>query len=357
MPLIVNGGRIPAHWAEKTGWPRTRSADKHGARAESIKIALVNNMPDAALEDTESQFFELLEAAADHIPVHIQLYSLPNLPRSNRGLQHLSNFYSGMKDLFNNYYDGAIITGTEPRQADLRNEPYWGALTELFDWAQENTLSTILSCLAAHAGVLYSDEIPRYRLGDKRFGVFKQSKLCDHDLTSRTPGLIQIPHSRWNELREDELTACGYLALTKSAEAGVDLFVKQKKDSLFVHFQGHPEYAAQTLFKEYRRDVKRFLRHERETYPSMPQGYFDAVATKLLTQFRELAQSQPQENLMHAFPDGVAVGPLVNTWRSSAVRVYQNWLHYIATKKTKTSAVAATGSIARGLGAWDNQIL
>jgi homoserine O-succinyltransferase len=357
MPLMINGGRIPAHWAEKTGWRRARSVDNNGARTESIKIALVNNMPDAALEDTESQFFELLEAAAGDLPVHIQLYSLPNLPRSERGLQHLSNFYSGMKHLFDNYYEGVIITGTEPRQADLRNEPYWRALTELFDWAEENTLSTILSCLAAHAAVLHSDDIPRYRLADKRFGVFKQSKLCDHALTSHTPGLIQIPHSRWNELREDELAACGYLPLTKSSEAGVDLFVKQKKDSLCVHFQGHPEYAAETLFKEYRRDVKRFLRQERDTYPSMPLGYFDAVATEHLIQFRELALSQPHEDLMHAFPDGVAIGALVNTWRSSAIRVYQNWLHYIATKKTKTSAVAATGSVGRGLGTWNNQSL
>jgi hypothetical protein len=76
-----------------------------------------------------------------------------------------------------------------------------------------------------------------------------------------------------------------------------------------------------------------------------------------LIQFRELALSQPHEDLMHAFPDGVAIGALVNTWRSSAIRVYQNWLHYIATKKTKTSAVAATGSVGRGLGTWNNQSL
>ena len=31
--------------------------------------------------------------------------------------------------------------------------------------------------------------------------------------------------------------------LTQSAEGGVDSFVKKKKQSLFVHFQGHPEYA------------------------------------------------------------------------------------------------------------------
>ena len=70
------------------------------------------------------------------------------------------------------------------------------------------------------------------------------------------------------------LAACGYIVLTQSAEGGVDTFVKKKKRSLFVHFQGHPEYGAQTLLKEYRRDIKRFLRGERETYPSDAKGLF-----------------------------------------------------------------------------------
>jgi len=59
-------------------------------------------------------------------------------------------------------------------------------------------------------------------------------------LTSGTSEPMRFPHSRWNEVREDALTSCGYTVLTKSAEAGVNLFVKKKKKSLFVHFQGHP---------------------------------------------------------------------------------------------------------------------
>ena len=40
------------------------SGDSYGAGAECVSIAFINNMPDAALEDTEMQFFELLDAAS-----------------------------------------------------------------------------------------------------------------------------------------------------------------------------------------------------------------------------------------------------------------------------------------------------
>src|SRR5882762_8720095 len=121
---------------------------------------------------------------------------------------------------------------------------------------------------------------------------------------SGTAERMPFPHSRWNEVREEELTSCGYTVVTKSAEAGVNLFVKEKRKSLFVHFQGHPEYGARTLLKEYRRDVRRFLKGERETYPSLPRGYFDDTSTKLMTEFREHALSQ---ELRDVFPES-AVG-------------------------------------------------
>ena len=49
--------------------------------------------------------------------------------------------------------------------------------------------------------------------------------------------------------------------LTRSADAGVDTFIKQRK-KLFVFFQGHPEYESDTLLREYRRDMGRYFRGE-----------------------------------------------------------------------------------------------
>jgi homoserine O-succinyltransferase/O-acetyltransferase len=347
MPLIIEGGRVPPRWAEseKKNCRRVGSGESYGAGAECVSIAFLNNMPDAALEDTEIQFFELLDAASSEIPIRLTLHSLSGVPRGERGEQHLNSFYFSTDDLLNNRFDAVIMTGTEPRQADLRNEPYWSALTSVLDWAESNTVSTILSCLAAHAGVLHSDGINRHPLGDKQFGVFDFARVTNHDLTASAGERVRFPHSRWNEVRAGELTACGYRVLTQSVEGGVDSFVKNKKRSLFLHFQGHPEYGAQTLLKEYRRDIKRFLRAERETYPLMPKGYFEATAARLLTEFRDIVLSDRREELMESFPEAALTNSLENTWHSSARSTYRNWLQYVLTRKADSSAFPAAAGV------------
>jgi homoserine O-succinyltransferase/O-acetyltransferase len=338
MPVLLEGGRIPPRWAEKKKAPPVIAIDSYDRQWDGIRIAFINNMPDPALEDTEMQFFELLEAAAADITVRVKLYSLPGIPRGERGQSHLTDFYFSFDDLWSSRIDAVIATGTEPHTANLRDEPYWQVLAEFLDWAERNTISTVLSCLAAHASVLHSDGIERYRLPDKRFGVFGFQKISAHLMTNDAPEPVRFPHSRWNEVRENELSQCGYTVLTTSAAAGVDSFVKRKKNSLFVHFQGHPEYTARTLLKEYRRDIKRFLRHERETYPTMPEGYFDSKATKLLADFRETALANPVEEVIENFPGAAVVDTLQNGWSSSAMRIYSNWLQYVKSRKSETRA-------------------
>ena len=155
---------------------------------------------------------------------------------------------------------------------------------------------------------------------------------------------VRFPHSRWNEVEENALTSCGYTILTKSIQAGVDVFVKQKRNSLFLHFQGHPEYGALTLMKEYRRDIRRYLKNERETYPSMPLGYFDTTSEKLLTEFHKSVVDDRREILIESFPEPALVAGLQKSWHSSAVGIYQNWLDYVVTKKAAISAFAALSS-------------
>jgi len=309
---------------------RGAATTRRGSRPTCVDIGLVNNMPDAALGATQRQFHALLRAAADDIDVQLTLYTLPEVPRTDFGREQVSR-YSDLRDLWKSHHDGLIVTGTEPRAADLRDEPFWESLTNVLEWAESHTYSTILSCLAAHAGILHIDGIARRPLGDKRFGIFECVRVSDHPLTASAPSRLQMPQSRWNEVPEEALLACGYRVLTRS-DAGVDSFVKQRK-SLFVFFQGHPEYEATTLLLEYRRDIGRFLRGERETYPPMPHGYFDEETVAALTALRERARLDRREELLAEFPTAMAAGKVANTWRSTAESLYGNWLQYIGAQK------------------------
>jgi homoserine O-succinyltransferase len=263
------------------------------------------------------------------------LYALPDVPRSEESRHHIREFYADISELWNHDVDGLIVTGTEPQKPELSDEPYWDSLTRLIDWADGHSRSTVWSCLAAHAAVQHLDGVRRRRLPDKQFGVFECTRTCEHPLMAGAAAQYRMPHSRWNTLREDDLSARGYQVLARSTEAGVDAFVRQQ-NSLFVFFQGHPEYETVSLLLEYRRDIRRFLRQERDAFPAWPHGYFDDDALATIAQLRQRALADRRESLIEEFPTARFASSLVNSWRPSAVALYRNWLQYISAQKEQT---------------------
>lgn len=341
MPLVMDSDRSEIREARpRETRPVRRVPQSRVSAPRAFEIALVNNMPDAALAGTERRIVELLNAAARDRVVALRRYSLPAIPRSEQGRQYLSGGYAAIDDLWSRHFDAVIVTGTEPRTPDLRAESYWESLTELLDWAAGNVASTLLSCLAAHAAVLHFDGIPRHGLDEKCLGIFDHARVSSHPLTRNLDARLKVPHSRCNEVREDALVSCGYRVLTRSEEAGIDMFAKHRKRSLFVHFQGHPEYGRGVILSEYKRDIGRFLRGERAVYPAMPRGYFDTAATAALNDFRQRALVQPHPGMLASFPDTLAASGLTNPWRSSALRIYGNWLGYIGEKTADSRAQA-----------------
>jgi homoserine O-succinyltransferase/O-acetyltransferase len=298
-------------------------------RRDCIDIAIVNNMPDAALEATERQFIGLLARASDRMAVRVRLFALPGVPRSDATSRYIAGHYADIATLWNAPVDGLIVTGTEPREA-LPQEPYWAAFTALVDWAKRNTTSTIWSCLAAHAAVLHLDGIERVPFADKCFGVFQCARVSRHPLTTASPELWHVPHSRWNDLPERALESAGYTVLSRANDVGADMFVKDA-GSLFAFVQGHPEYDSSTLLREFRRDVARFLRGERKDYPALPRHYFDRAAAGSLDAFKARAAADRRESVMESFPETALREALVNAWRAAAVRLYRNWLAVVAT--------------------------
>jgi homoserine O-succinyltransferase len=295
-------------------------------RRTPVVIALVNNMPDPALQTTERQFRELLGAGAE-FDVQLRLFSFPELIRGQAGRACVAEHYEPIERLWLGGFDGLIVTGAEPRTSALSDEVYWQSMTRLLDWADDAAMSTVWSCLAAHAAVLHLDGIQRRRLSEKLSGVFACRRLGDDPLLAGLPQSWGIPHSRYNTLDTSRLVESGYEILSASDEAGADTFTRRGPGGgLFVFYQGHPEYDAGALFREYRRDVGRFLDGTTDQYPEMPRGYFDEAATEVFEVFRARAQRDRSRELLEGFPRIDGRGKPAHVWRDPAARLYSNWL-------------------------------
>jgi homoserine O-succinyltransferase/O-acetyltransferase len=313
------------------------SSEALAAHPERIVIGLVNNMPDPAIRATERQFGGLLQA--DGIDVALQYFHLPEVPRSETARSTFLQSYAPIEQLWDSQVDGLIVTGAEPRAPRLQDEPYWSTLTKVIDWAEENTISTIWSCLAAHAAVLHIDKLERHPLGSKLFGVFDCVKSSEHPILMGVPARLPVPHSRLNALDRDELVARDYQVITSSSLAGADMFLKQRK-SLFVFFQGHLEYDAQTLLREYVRDATRFINGERAAYPEMPYGYFEEPVMEEFERIRQQAIANPGPHIIAALAESSTGKSLMNTWRGSATNIYKNWLLHLAAEKSRRRQIS-----------------
>jgi hypothetical protein len=128
--------------------------------------------------------------------VRVRLFALPRIRAAiSRGRLSVP-----IGRLWNTRLDGLIVSGMEPGPGALREEPYWRMFTELIDWADRQTTSSIWSRLAAHAVVLHRDGIERRPLAAKCFGVYEFTKETDHPLLAGAPARALVPHSRWNDV-------------------------------------------------------------------------------------------------------------------------------------------------------------
>jgi homoserine O-succinyltransferase len=336
--MIVNldSNRFCHDPAAGNAWPsrRTTQGQRRERASQCVTIGLVNNMAGAAFKATERQFVSLLDSASESIPIHMSFYTLPGLSRAESGGLRFAGHYASVEALLDTHLDGLIVTGREPKMTDLRDEPYWESFTHVLEWARNNTYSAIWSCLAAHAAILQMDGIGRRKSEEKNFGVFECVRVSDHPLTQGLSPRFNVPHSRWNGVAEKDLSDLGYSVLSRIAGNGVDAFVKQEM-SLFVFFQGHFEYQSNTLMREYRRDVGRYVKGETDTYPLLPRRYFDRSTEKALTALRDNAVSCRSTGVLTSVAAALEKTKIENTWERSAACIYRNWLECICARKSE----------------------
>lgn len=292
-----------------------------------LHIGFLNIMPDAALEATERQFFRLVGACNQIAQFHIHPFTIEGMPRSSEAQAHINQYYETFSQLKQDGLDALIISGANVTHPHLQDEDFWQPLTEVFKWAKQNVTSILCSCLATHALIQFCYGIERTRLPSKRWGVYAH-KIIDrkHPLIAEINTRFDVPHSRYNEVFQDDLQKQGVKVLVASPDAGVHLAVSPDGFRI-IFFQGHPEYDAISLLKEYKREVMRFINLETDQYPAIPEHYFNTEVLAIFNDYAKHIQSALKyKRAIKPFPEQEVEAFLDNTWRDTAKAVFNNWL-------------------------------
>lgn len=262
-----------------------------------LKIAILNLMP--LKEVTETQLLRMLGNTSLQIePVFLATESYQ--PK-NTDKEYLNAFYRTFDEIKAENFDGFIITGAPVETLPFEEVQYWDELTHIMEWADKNVFSTLYICWGAQAGLYHRYGVPKYDLAEKRFGVY------EHDVLEKNIKLLRgfddafnAPHSRHTEVRREDIEKHDDLViLAESADAGIHIVAN--KDLRHVYIMGHGEYDADTLDREYRRDLAK----GDEIDP--PKNYYKA--------------DNPENE------------PLV-TWRSHGNMLFANWLNYCVYQET-----------------------
>ena len=220
-----------------------------------------------------------------------------------------------------------IITGANVVTPSLDQELFWKPLMEVVDWARGNVASTLCSCLATHAVLKRFYGIERRPLPEKRWGVFDHRVAYKgHPLLRGINTRFNVPHSRFNDISREQLEGAGLNVLVEGDEGGVHMAVSQDQFRA-IFFQGHPEYDINSLLKEYKREVFRYLDGELADPPPFPKHYLPEAAMAAAQRF--LAEALEAQRMGQPLPEFIddEVAPLLdNTWGDTGRAIISNWL-------------------------------
>jgi homoserine O-succinyltransferase/O-acetyltransferase len=284
-------------------------------------------MPDGAFDSTERQYLDLLEAGSGDDVIEVRRHTMEGVPRGEWTAARIANEYAPVADVFLEPPDLLIVTGSNPLEAHMQDEPYWSDLANLLSWAATNVRSMLLSCLSAHAALTVFDGIDRVRLLTKCTGVFTQHVDGANPFTEGIEPEILLPHSRWNTVPREPMEDAGYAVVIESETVGWSVAVRERAGHQVILVQGHPEYDPSSLLREYRRDAGRYVHHERDDLPYLP---FHCVSTQdwgpLEHLHHEILEGERNPALIDTYPFDEVGGRAPWPWHSMAQRFYANWL-------------------------------
>lgn len=290
MPIKMPDDLPAFSMLDEEGVMVMRETDAVRQDIRPMRIGLLNLMPNKIR--TETQLARLLGATP--LQVELTLVKITNHVARNTPQEHITSFYRNWEDIVSKRFDGFIITGAPVETMPFEEVTYWDELRRIFDWTQTNVHGCLNICWGAQAAVRHFHGVPKHRLAEKAFGVFRH-----RNLVPTSPYLrgfsddFSIPVSRWTEVRAEDIPArSGMNILMESDETGLCLLDDPARRSL--HMFNHIEYDTSSLGEEYARDIA-------ANRPiSLPRNYFPGDDPGL----------EPE-----------------NRWRSHAQLLFGNWIN------------------------------
>lgn len=262
-----------------------------------LRLLLLNLMPKKI--ETETQLTRLLGNTP--LQIELDLLRIEAHKSLNTSEKHLLSFYQTFDEVKDTFYDGMIITGAPVEHLPFEDVDYWPELCRIMDWSCSHVHSTLHICWGAQAALYYHYGIDKHSLPEKQFGVFPhRSEYRESMLMRGFDDVFMFPHSRHTTvLRSDIEQNPALQILASSDEAGV--FMVRNRQGRQFFMMGHPEYDADTLDREYKRD---------------------------------LAAGKPIHPPRNYYPDDDPSRAPIVTWRSHANLLYSNWLNYFVYQTT-----------------------
>ncbi len=269
----------------------------HAQDIRPLRIAILNLMP--LKITTETDLIRLLSNTP--LQLDISFMKLKSHTPKNTPIEHMMMFYRDFESMRDQRFDGMIITGAPVEQLSYEQVSYWPEVSEIIMWARTHVTSTLYLCWAAQAGLYLHYGIRKYPLKEKMFGVFPQRKNVPQlPIFRGFDDVFYMPHSRHSEVRREDILAHPELTIISESEAsGVGMVMARGGREFYI--TGHPEYAPDTLDKEYRRD--RDIRDD----VRIPVNYYPN--------------------------DDPSLTPQVQ-WRAHANLLYSNWINYYVYQET-----------------------
>ncbi|WP_111979219.1 homoserine O-acetyltransferase/O-succinyltransferase family protein [Algibacillus agarilyticus] len=265
-----------------------------GQDIRPMEIGILNLMPNKI--ETEVQLLRLLSNSP--LQVNVDLIRIDDRVPKNTPEAHMDAFYRSFDDIKQHKnYDGLIVTGAPLGLIKYEDVTYWPKMQEVMDWARKHVQSTLYLCWAAHASLYHYFGLARDIRESKISGVFTHTTSNDLDpLTQGFSDEFCAIHSRYAEVPLSHLQAHDEVNVLATTPKG-GAYLLASKDRRLVFVTGHPEYDADTLDQEYKRDVAANLS------PMLPENYY---------------------------PNNDPANAPRNTWRGHGNLLMCNWLnHYV----------------------------